>query len=171
MNETGCIPKTYINHPNNWKFQRLLQNLFKNPDPNHITEGILTFLKQYPLVLDDFPPLEGTYSRTILYRHENGYEAMAARWSPGAVSSIHGHPHYAMIMVVKGSLGVDNFIKTQGQLKMKTSSVLSEFEFFSDNGDSNAFNNHIHRVQADEETLSIHISSDDAAKGETYTHL
>jgi len=166
--EPDNAPKTFINHPNNWKFQALLTTLFKHPDPDHITEETLTFLRQYPLFIEDFPVCKHTYSRTILYRSPNGYEAMAARWDKKAVSSIHGHPHYALILVVKGRLGVEYYTKTGDRVELTSSAVLTEYDFFSDVGRQGNFDNHIHRVKACEETLSIHISSDDAAKGEVF---
>lgn len=169
MNSAIQAPVTYINHPNNWKFQALVSGLFITPVPEQITEAVDQFIKQNPLVLEDFPKLEHTYSRTILYRHPNGYEAMAARWDKGAVSSIHGHPHYALILVVSGKLFIENYDKTDQGLRLASSDVLSRGQFFSDIGDSNRFDNHIHKVTAHEETLSIHLSSDDAAKGEVYT--
>ena len=118
--------------------------------------------------MDDFPLLEGTYSRTILFRSDNGYEAMAARWSPGTTSSIHGHPQFALIIVAQGRLGVDYYKKHDNQVEMTRSDFLSGAQFFSDIGQAGTFDNHIHQVHAYEETLSIHISSDDAAKGEIF---
>ncbi|MDA3917201.1 MAG: hypothetical protein PF690_09535 [Deltaproteobacteria bacterium] len=168
MSEKNSAPKTYLNHPNQWKLKALLEDLFTDPDPDHITEELKRFLQKYPIPIDDFPLTEGTYSRTILFRSNNGYEAMAARWSPGAISSIHGHPHFALIIVTKGGLGIDYFKKHDGRVEMTRSGFLSESQFFSDIGQAKTFDNHIHRVQAYEETLSIHISSDDAAKGETF---
>lgn len=168
MKEKQGVPATYMNHPNQWKLKAVLEELFINPDPDHITEELRVFLKMYPIPMEDFPLLEGTYSRTILFRSENGYEAMAARWSPGAVSSIHGHPRFALILVTQGRLGVEYFKKHNARLQRTTSEILSESQFFSDMGQAGTFDNHIHRVTAYEETLSIHISSDDAAKGETF---
>ncbi len=168
MSEKNCFPKTYLNHPNQWKLKALLEELFIDPDPNHITEVLSGFLKKYPIPIDDFPLLEGTYSRTILFRSDNGYEAMAARWSPGTISSIHGHPQFALIIVAEGKLGVDYYKKHDDQVEKTTSEFLIESQFFSDIGQTGTFDNHIHGVQAYEETLSIHISSDDAAKGETF---
>ena len=146
----------------------MLEELFIDPDPDHITEELIGFLKKYPIPMDDFPLLKGTYSRTILCRNDNGYEAMAARWSPGTISSIHGHPHFALIIVIKGKLGIDYYKKHDGRIEMTRSGFLSESQFFSDIGQAETFDNHIHGVQAYEETLSIHISSDDAAKGEIF---
>ena len=168
MSEKTLVPKTYLNHPNQWRLKALLEELFIDPDPDHITEELIGFLKKYPIPLDDFPLLEGTYSRTILFRSDNGYEAMAARWSPGAISSIHGHPKFALIFVTEGRLGVDYYKKHNDRLEKTGSEFLTEFQFFSDIGQTGTFDNHIHGVQAYEETLSIHISSDDAAKGEIF---
>ena len=41
-------------------------------------------------------------------------------------------------------------------------------QIINDIGQTGTFDNHIHGVQTYEETLSIHISSDDAAKGEIF---
>jgi hypothetical protein len=168
MTKKKHAPKTYLNHPNQWKLKALLEELFIDPDPDHITEELTGFLKKYPIPIDDFPMLEGTYSRTILLRSDNGYEAMAARWSPGTVSSIHGHPEFALIIVTKGRLVVDCYKKHNDRLEKTGSEFLTESQFFSDVGQAGTFDNHIHGVQTDEETLSIHISSDDASKGETF---
>ena len=168
MSEKTLVPKTYLNHPNQWKLKALLEELFTDPDPDHITQELSAFLKKYPIPMDDFPLLEGTYSRTILFRSNNGYEAMAARWSPGTISSIHGHPKFALIMVIDGRLGVNYYKKHNGQIEKIKSGFLTESQFFSDMGQAGTFDNHIHGVQAYEETLSIHISSDDASKGETF---
>ncbi|MCF6249345.1 MAG: hypothetical protein L3J69_18620 [Desulfobacula sp.] len=162
------VPKTYLNHSNQWKLKALLEVLFKNPDPNQITEELSVFFKKHPIPMDDFPQLSGTYSRTILFRNDNGYEAMAACWSPGTTSSIHGHPKFALIIVTQGRLGVDYYKKKGDQVVKTKSQFLSEFQFFSDIGKNETFDNHIHKVHAYEETLSIHISSDDAAKGEIF---
>ncbi len=116
MSKKQSIPKTYLNHPNQWELKRLLETLFVDPNPDHITETLSMFLKKHPIPMDDFPSLEGTYSRTILFRSENGYEAMAARWSPGTVSSIHGHPQFALILVIQGQLGVNYYRKCNNKI-------------------------------------------------------
>ncbi len=150
------------------EFKILLENLFAHPDPDRIKEEIITFLRKNPLPMDDFPLLDRAYSRTVLYKAPNGYEAMAARWSSGAVSTLHGHPQYALIIGTRGRLKVENFKKNKGRLEMTSSEILSDYGFFSGIGREGQFDNHIHRVKALEESLSIHISSDDATKGEVY---
>jgi hypothetical protein len=150
------------------EFKILLKHLFAHPEPDRIKEKIITFLKKTPLPMDDFPLPDGTYSRTILYKAPNGYEAMAARWSPGAVSSVHGHPQYALIIGTRGRLKIENFKKNEAGLEMTSSEVLSDYRFFSGIGREGRFDNHIHRVEALEESLSVHISSDDATKGDVY---
>lgn len=161
-------PQTFLDHPNVWRLKSLLEKLFVNPVPEQITEALSVFFKTYPIPKESFPLLEGTYSRTILYRTPSGYEAMAARWSPGTVSSIHGHPHFALILVTEGELEVDYYEKQGPHIVKTKSGRLSEHQFFSDIGPSGQFDNHIHQVKSNEETFSIHISSDDAAKGETF---
>jgi len=135
-------PKTYLNHPE--------------------------FLKLHPLPLDDFPRLEGTYTRTLLLREENGFEVMAARWSKGATSSIHGHPYFNFYYVVHGCMKIDDYKVTDGNLALTATGSITSEEEFSYVGEIGTFDNNIHQVHAIEETLSIHISSDDSAKGKVF---
>lgn len=161
-------PKTYLNHPNQWKLRYFLHKLFMQPDPRNITSELVEFLKLHPLPLDDFPRLEGTYTRTLILREENGFEAMAARWSKGATSSIHGHPYFNFYYVVHGCMKIDDYTISNGDLELaETGSIRSE-EDFSHIGEIGTFDNNIHQVHAIEETLSIHISSDDSTKGEIF---
>ena len=161
-------PKTYQNHPNQWKLRYFLHKLLVHPEPNHITSELVTFLKQHPLPLDDFPRLEGTYTRTVLIREENGFEAMAARWSKGATSTIHGHPFFNFYYVVQGCMKIDDYeISDEGLVLTQRGSIQSEEEF-SYTGLQGTFDNNIHQVHAIEETLSIHLSSDDSAKGQVF---
>lgn len=161
-------PKTYLNHPNQWKLRYFLQKLFINPDPQHITSELVEFLKLHPLPLDDFPRLEGTYTRTLILREENGFEAMAARWSKGATSSIHGHPYFNFYYVVHGCMKIDDYESSDGGLVLNQTGSIASEEEFSYIGDVGTFDNNIHQVHAIEETLSIHISSDDSAKGKIF---
>jgi hypothetical protein len=169
MDKKICTPKTFISHPSQRELRTLLQDLFVDPDPEHITEEIVNFLQKNPIPVDDFPLYQGTYTRTILFRNDNGFEAMAARWSKGALSSIHGHPSFTLYFVVKGQLELENYKKNGDKVEPDKSGILSESQFNSFTGPANTFNNHIHQVQAIEETLSIHISSDDATKGEIFS--
>ncbi len=169
MTEHTGFPITYLAHSNQWKLKTLLEQLFIDPKPDHITEAVSFYLRKYPVPMADFPPLEGTYSRTMLFRSENGYEAMAARWSKGAVTSIHGHPHFALILVAEGALEVETYDKNGDNIIETGSGILYSNDFFSDVGFEGKFDNHVHKVTAIEETLSIHISSDDASKGRIFT--
>lgn len=168
---TNTKPITYQQHQFHIELRELLQKLFLKPIPNRIIDVITQFLIHHPLPITDFPRLEGTYSRTILHRHSNGYEAMAARWSKGAVSSIHGHPPFVFYYVIEGKLKIDNFRQTSDGLQRSDSLLLNNGQGFHAFGEPGRFNNSIHQVYADEETLSFHISSDDALKGQVFSSL
>lgn len=169
MTHRICKPETFRNHPDQWTLQRLLQQLFKVPDTGRITRQVTDFLRYHPLPADDFPLISGTYTRTILLREENRFEAMAARWSKGSVSAIHGHPSFTLYYVVSGHLACDNFTRSGSGVKITSSGTLYPSEFAVFTGQPGTFDNHIHQVRAVEDTLSIHISSDDAAKGEIFS--
>ena len=94
---------------------------------------------------------------------------MAARWSKGALSPIHGHPFFTLYFVAAGKLSIDNFKKNQGRIKKTDSEILSSSKFFASTGKVQSFDNHIHQVKAVEESLSFHVSSDDGRKGEIFS--
>lgn len=171
MHKNICHPKTYLNHPNQSKLRVLCQDLFLNPDIDYIRKEFVGFLRKHPIPIDDFPPLKGTYTRTILFRNDNGYEAMAARWNKGTISPIHGHPYFTLYFVAEGELAIDNYMKQENleaRIEHTTSENLSEKQFFALAGKPDTFDNHIHQVTALQETLSFHISSDDATKGQIF---
>jgi len=169
MKNIYIIPVTYQNHPHQRKLRRLLFELFLSPQPEKIVSTIVSFLLDYSLPLDDFPRIEGTYSRTIVHRNDNGFEAMAARWSKGAISSIHGHPPFIFYYVIDGRLKIDNYRRNGAGLTLDSSVFLGKNEHFFSLGKPGKYDNNIHQVQANEETLSLHISSDDSTKGEVYS--
>jgi len=160
------FPLTYQNHPYQEKFRKLLLELFFSPDPELIPEITASFLRQFPLPLEDFPRQEGTYTRTIIHRARNGFEAMVARWSKGALSSIHGHPLFSFYHVIDGKLKIDNYRRNERGVTLDSSTFLGQSEYFFFIGDPGKFDNNIHQVQAIEETLSVHISSDTSTKSE-----
>lgn len=171
MHNISIIPITYQNHPHQRKLRRLLFELFLSPQPEKIVSTTVAFLHEYNLPLNDFPRLTGTYSRTIVHRNENGFEAMAARWSKGAISSIHGHPPFIFYYVIDGRLKIDNYMRNDAGLTLESSVYLGKNEHFFSLGKPGRFDNNIHQVQANEETLSLHISSDDATKGEVFSRI
>ncbi len=141
-------PITFLNHPHQLQLRRLLFKLFDHPNPQSIAKATAHFLRQSPLPLDDFPRVEGTYSRTIAHRSSNGFEAMAARWSKGATTTIHGHPSFVFYYVVKGNLKIDNYRRNDAGVTITSSEYLGKDEYFFSIGKSNTFDNHIHQVRA-----------------------
>jgi hypothetical protein len=163
-------PQTYMGHPNQEKLRLFLRKLFSEPEPDTIETEVAEFLSQNSLPLHDFPPFERLYSRTILYRAENGFEAMAARWSKDAVSAIHGHPMFAFYYLLEGELLVENYAKeaNSGISKINTLTY-TPGQYFCMRGKPGVFSNGIHRVTAVQESLSIHVYSDDAMNGDVFT--
>lgn len=171
MNNYSIIQISYHGYSLQKKLRMLLSELFSSPQPEQIVATTVAFLHEYNLPLDGFPRLEGTYLRTIVHRNDNGYEAMAARWSKGAISSIHGHPSFIFYFVIEGRLKIDNYQRNAAGLTRDSTIYLGKNEHFFSLGKPDRFDNNIHQVQADEETLSLHISSDDATKGEIFFRI
>ena len=93
---------------------------------------------------------------------------MAARWSKGARSSIHGHPLFTFYYVIDGKLKIDNYRRNERGVSLNSSTFLGQSEYFFFIGEPGRFDNNIHQVQAIEETLSVHISSDTSANSEVF---
>ncbi|VAW41888.1 hypothetical protein MNBD_DELTA03-717 [hydrothermal vent metagenome] len=162
-------PQTYMGHPNQEYIRIFLRELFSIPDPEKIAQKTVSFLSDHPVPLSDFPPFAPLYSRTILYRAENHYEAMAARWSKDAISVIHGHPMFAFYYLLEGELSVECFEKSGAKAVRTDTRIYKPGQYFSMLGTPDTFDNGIHRVSAKKESLSIHIYSDDAMKGQIFT--
>lgn len=171
MEQNGLDSLTLMNHPHHLKLKDFLQELFVEPEPAQFGKEIARFIVKNPLVISEFPLLKGTYTRTILYRNKNDFEVMVARWSNGAVSSIHGHPSFTSYCVSEGRLKIDNFKRYKDRVEKTNSGIMSSKEFFTIIGKEGTFDNNIHQVRAIEETLSIHISSDDSRKGEVFSQI
>jgi hypothetical protein len=161
-------PQTYLGHPNHERIRQFLRNLFATPDLQTIDTEAAVFFAKNSVPLLDFPPFEPSYSRTILYRAENGFEAMAARWTKNTITKIHGHPMFAFYYLLEGELFVENFVKDGAGVSLKDSGTYSPGQYFCLRGTADTFDNGIHRITATQESLSFHIYSDDAMKGEIF---
>lgn len=161
--------KTYKGQTSLLELLDFLENHIVNLQPDLLAQQLVTFIQKCPLSLDDYPREEGKYTRTVILRHESGFEVMAARWSKGTVSPIHGHPWFNLYCIVHGCLAMDDYLKEKEGITLISSGELSKngVSFFI--GERGRFDNNIHRVYAREETLSLHISSDDATKGQVFS--
>ena len=160
-------PQTYLGHPNQERIRLFLRKLFAAPDLTLIESEAAAFLAKTSVPTLDFPSAPH-YSRTILYRAENGFEAMAARWSKDTITAIHGHPMFAFYYLLEGELSVENFEKEGSGIRKTTTKRYSPGGHFCMRGKADTFDNGIHRVTAVQESLSIHIYSADAMEGEKF---
>lgn len=117
---------------------------------------------------EDFPRAPHCYSRNILFRAPDGTEVMAARWDSGARTPIHGHPQLAFVYLLEGRLLIENFARSQNGLVAGETRTLEPGDHLWSRGKSGRFDNAIHRVTALQPSLSLHVYSDDALKGEVY---
>lgn len=161
-------PVTYLHHRHQMGLRNFLQQFLESAEPENNVNELVDYLKSHTLPLEDFPYQQGVYTRTVLYRHDNGFEVMAARWSKGTRSSIHGHPYFNFYFVMHGCLEVDDYQRHDKGIALASSAIFPVNSVSSFAGNKETFDNNIHQVHAIEETLSIHISSDDSAKGEVF---
>ncbi|MBU2644001.1 hypothetical protein KKI24_04790 [bacterium] len=129
--------------------------------------GDLVTAGHFPM--DAFPRIKKGYSRTILYREPAGFEVMVARWSRNAITPVHGHPWFSLVYLIRGSLSESVFKMEKARLLEIEPKIYSTGEFSVDRGVEGTFDNAIHQMTACEDSLSLHIYSDDAIKGEIYS--
>jgi hypothetical protein len=163
--------KTFLAHPNQPKLQKFFQKMFQDPYAVDIEKEAAHFFANHPVTMDDFPIVEGAYSRTILYRAENRFEALGVRWSKGFTSLIHGHPSIVFDYIMEGELFIQNYEKTRAGLVKTDSRSYTSGEYFFSRGKEGAFDNCIHQITVCAECLSLHIYSDNALQGEVLTEL
>lgn len=126
------------------------------------------FLRDCPIELAQFKQVEQSYSRSMIWRQNNSYEAMVARWSKGAKTVIHGHPAFGFYYLLHGSFTVENFTRDNESLTKISEKNWLPGEHFTIHGTEGRFDNGIHRITVIEESLSFHIYSDNALKGECF---
>lgn len=111
------------------------------------------------------------YERTYLGKDSSGWEMILMTWHKGRKSSIHGHPQFAGYNILKGSLQLEIFEeKENNKIALKTSINVDGGNGFFAIGNHGIMNNHIHRITCiSDVAYSLHVYSDDARKGITYT--
>ena len=133
-----------------------------------VLNSLFEFFECNPLKIENFERNEGSYSRTILQRLDSGFEAMVARWDKGAVTPIHGHPDFALIYIVKGALKETLYTKDGAAIRKELTTIHRAGEYTYHHGIKGRLDNAIHQIQAMKDSLSLHIYSDDALKGEVF---
>ncbi len=153
----------------NGVFSRVLQQVANQKYDSEKTLAILSdFFAIHRLNSIDFPVMRHSYTRTSLLREKTGFEIMMARWDKGAATPIHGHPRYSFLYLIEGELSERFFIRENKKLMEVSTLNYKAGDYSYHNGDPGTFDNAIHRITAIKASLSIHIYSDDALKGEVY---
>ncbi len=160
--------QTFFREPANEAIDIFCDHLLHIQDLDKLAKHAADYIKHCPCNLYEFPKIANGYSRTILYRLENGFEAMVARWSPGARTVAHGHPAFGYYHLLQGQWRVENFEKRENTIHRVSTTIWQAGECFTVKGTSERFDNGIHRINVLEESLSFHIYSDNALKGECY---
>ena len=152
-----------------------LMNLVRNNDLNEqlgekLKQLALTFSSRYDLNAFDVVS-DNQYERTFIGKDESGWEAIIMTWRKGRQSSIHGHPQFAAYNILKGKVKLEIFEDTgNGELKLLNELEIDEGTGLFAIGESNVMSNHIHRISClSDISYSLHVYSDDARKGFTYS--
>ena len=138
-----------------------------------LSEQLAMIIESYKvnsLKIKDFPQAEkNQYSRSYIGRDYSGWESIICRWEEGANSSIHGHPDFVFYYVLEGKIEMPFYKKSkEGELILDRIQILEKGEFVFSVGPEGKFENMIHAIKALEPSLSLHVFSDNALKGEVY---
>ena len=152
-----------------------LMNLVRKNDMNEqlgeeLKRLALTFPSRYDLNAFDIISAN-QYERTFIGKDESGWEAIIMTWRKGRQSTIHGHPQFAADNILKGKVKLEIFEDIgNGDLKLLNELEIDEGTGLFAIGESNVMSNHIHRISClSDISYSLHIYSDDARKGFTYS--
>ena len=173
MNNLKTVLKSQLQSPppliTNGVFSRVLQQVADKKYDSENTLAILSdFFAVHRLNSIDFPVMKQTYTRTMLLREKSGFEIMMARWDKGASTPIHGHPRYSFLYVIEGELSKRFFIRNNRKLMQVSTLNYRVGDYSYHNGDPDKFDNAIHKLTAMKNSLSLHVYSDDALKGEVF---
>jgi len=70
------LPKTYVEMESKTEIGRFLSHFFENSKRDSYCSKVLQFVRNVRLEIEDFSKLDGSYSRTIVARTEQGFEGM-----------------------------------------------------------------------------------------------
>ena len=131
---------------------------------------IIQACESQALVAGNFPEAENNqYSRNYIGRDPSGWESMICRWKTGAQSSVHGHPDFVFYYVLEGRIEMPFYeLDADGNACHTRTQILEPGDWVYGAGESGRFDNMIHQVRALEPSLSLHVFSDDALKGEVF---
>lgn len=108
------------------------------------------------------------YSRHVIGIRD-GWTGIICRWQRGSLSPIHGHPAFTFYHVIGGLFAMDIYQRTVGKrVKPEDHRLLAAGDSFWENGKEGQYDNLIHRVWAKSGGFTLHLFSDDPAKGECF---
>lgn len=114
------------------------------------------------------------YVRSYLGRSpQTGWEALVMSWKRGNATTIHGHPAFAGYHFADGVFRVELFEKVdERHARCVATQLIDRPEAFFALGEPGRFDNHLHRITCLSDTgHSLHVYSDDALQGHTYTEV
>ena len=156
-------------------FRELINLVRKNELNEHLGEELKRLALSFPTHNDlDLFDIDSAnqYERSFIGKDESGWEAIIMTWRKGRQSRIHGHPQFAAYNVLKGKLKLEIFedVNGKGDIRLLNTFEIDENTGLFAIGESKTLSNHIHRISClSDISYSLHVYSDDARKGFTYS--
>lgn len=156
-------------------FARLMEIVRHQPIDQTLGQRIQDYVTNWLAThsLTDFSTTSAnSYVRNYLGRcPETHWEAILMSWQQGNTTAIHSHPQFAGYFFADGVFEVEIFEPVGGNKARLVKRVrVNEPTAFFAIGDAERFDNHIHRITClSDSGHSLHVYSDDALQGQTYS--
>lgn len=159
-------------------FHQLISYRNRTPDGYQLGPWLQQQLAGHPFPnLTHLPFSPASYTRNCIAKEsaspedspeeitEATFEALIMRWDGQVKTSVHGHPKFSFYYVISGLYEIDRFVLSNNKLEMAETQRLQATETTWFQGQSQRYDNWIHRVRCLEPGLTFHVYSDDAQKG------
>ncbi len=136
-----------------------------------IPQKIKSFLNDNPCVynldLDHYEiPQEESYLRIpIEYEKTKPWEFMLAKWLPGKIGPIHGHPAFTYYCVLSGAIEMELYNEN---LDLEKKILMYSSDSIFHLGELDSYSNFIHRIRPLKKTITLHLYSSCALQGVVY---
>lgn len=116
-------------------------------------------------------PKESYTRESILPDKTAPYEIVISKWCKNAFTPVHGHPQLALYYVIQGKFRMELYHchDSDDDVTFDKELILEKNQFFYHIGDDNRYDNFIHRVFADDNSIAIHLFSEPAVLGKKFS--
>ena len=154
-NNTFDIIDSFKAKPLDELISKIEEKKHEGPEVNALIEQ---YLDAHPIDIEEFPKIDGSYSRNVIYEDDVGFQLLITRWSSGAKTPEHSHHDFLFVHVVEGSIKEGIYRKTGEPLEAKPQHHTEGDYIFSYEPDYTT-PHHLHTMHARTDSLCFHVYS------------